>query len=186
MNASVRHIIAYAVFAITMTMTTSLHAQELSALKEHDIDQLIDVSAEQVDVLEQENVAVFKGAVQVVQGALNLTTDQLRVYYGRTGEDDEGLIILRLDAQGAVKLTSPSEIVDSQWGIYDVENEVITLGGTVKMARGETRLNGERMVLNLRTGKSTLDGGASEDNGERVRGRFAIPKKDGKPSDTNG
>ena len=51
----------------------------------------------------------------------------------------------------------------------------------VKMARGETRLNGERMVLNLRTGKSTLDGGASQDNNERVRGRFTVPKKETPP-----
>lgn len=157
------------------------HAQQLSALKEHDVDQLIDVSAERVQVEEQENLAIFSGDVQVVQGNLNMIADQLRVYYGRTGENDEGLTILRLDAQGAVKLTSPSETVDSQWGIYDVENEVVTLGGTVKMTRGETLLNGERMVLNLRTGQSTLDGGTAEQQNERVRGRFTVPQKTDTP-----
>ncbi|MGD8325447.1 MAG: LptA/OstA family protein [Sphingomonadales bacterium] len=167
-----------------MFFSSAAQAQQLSALKEHDVDQLIDVSAERVQVEERENLAVFSGDVQVVQGKLNLIANELRVYYGRTGENGDGLTILRLDAQGAVRLTSPSEVVDSQWGIYDVENEVITMGGTVKMARGDTKLNGERMVLNLRTGQSTLDGGTSTEQNERVRGRFTVPKKS--ESDSNG
>lgn len=157
------------------------HAQQLSALKDHDAGQFIDIDAERVDVQEQQDLAIFTGNVRVVQGDLKLNTNELRVYYARVGEDGEGLTILRLDAQGEVRLTSPSEIVDSQWGIYDVENEVVTLGGTVKMARGDTRLNGERMMLNLRTGQSTLDGGTGDEEKERVRGRFTVPQKTNTP-----
>lgn len=170
---------AYVIFsalALAFVGTLPTSAQQLSALKGHDSNQQIDVSADHLELREKENLAIFSGAVRVVQGDLILIANQLRVFYGNQGEGSSDLSILRLDAEGEVKLTSPSEVVDSHWGVYDVEEEVITLGGTVSMQRGDTRLNGERLVLNLRSGQSTLDGGASSE-GERVRGRFTVPQK---------
>ncbi|MFZ5610004.1 MAG: LptA/OstA family protein [Pseudomonadota bacterium] len=158
--------------------------QQVSALKSHNAEGPIDIDADRVEVQERANVAIFAGDVRAVQGDLRLNADQLRVYYDRGDETGNQLQILRLDAQGGVTLASPSETVVSQWGVYDVEKEVITLGGRVEMLRGDAQLTGDRLELNLRTGLTTLDG-AEGAVPERVRGRFTVPKKDEqKPEDS--
>jgi lipopolysaccharide export system protein LptA len=86
----------------------------------------------------------------------------------------------RMDASGGVTLNSPTETARSQFGIYDLRTRLVTMIGDVvltKQGQGETR--GNRMVLNMNTGFSTLDGGAVGGRaGGRVTGRFTPPKHD--------
>jgi lipopolysaccharide export system protein LptA len=85
---------------------------------------------------------------------------------------------LRADALGAVRLTSLNETATAAWGIYDVEEEQITLGGDVVLTRGPDTIRGQRLVVNLKTGVTTMDGAASSSQpGEpgRVRARFSAP-----------
>jgi len=148
---------------------------QLSALKAHNVDQPIDITADRVEVQERANTVIFEGAVKVLQGDMQLTSNRLRVYYEHDKAADT-LTIKRLDANGAVSLRSPSEQVDGDWGIYDVERRIVTVGGDVRLRRGDTRINGDRLELNLVSGLTKLDGAPGADNG-RVQGRFTVPKK---------
>lgn len=147
-------------------------AQDVSALRQHDVNQPIDIAADRVEVREKANEALFEGAVQVRQGDMTLEAKSLTVFYSR-GEDD-GLTILRLDAEGDVVMRSKTETASGAWGIYDVESRLITLGGDVQLTRGQSRIWGDRLELNLETGLTTLDGTSRRE--ERVKGRFEVPK----------
>lgn len=158
-----------------LASTLPAAAQTLSALKNHNIDQPIEWEAERSELLGREDVALFIGDVHVTQGTLELTSDRLHVFYSLVeGQTDPS--VERLDVTGNVTIVSPSERATSQWAVYDIPKRVITLGGGVKLNRGETRLEGDRLEIDLVSGVTKLDGEAAGEDGPRVRGRFILPE----------
>ncbi|NVJ97337.1 MAG: lipopolysaccharide transport periplasmic protein LptA [Alphaproteobacteria bacterium] len=144
-----------------------------SVLKSHDTYQPLDISAERLEMKQKEGRAIFRGAVNVKQGHMTLTADTLTVFY-ETKEGFEKPNIDRLDAQGNVTLKSDTETLSGDWGVYDVNRRLVTLGGSVIFAQGENTLRGERLEFDLVSGLAKLDGQASQDG--RVRGTFNVPK----------
>lgn len=153
-------------------------AQPISALKDHDVDRPIEIAAQRLEVKDREDLALFIGDVIAEQGDLTMRADELTVFYTL---EDAGAdpTIRRLDATGTVALASPSERATASWGVYDVERRIITLGGGVRLVRGETELAGDRLEIDLATGVTKLDGTPALGEEGRVRGRFALPENDG-------
>jgi len=154
-------------------------ADSISALKNHDTKQPVDIDAQRIEVRDKQNMALFQGEVKVRQGDMQLDAARVRVFYDR-GKGDR-LNLLRVDAEGGVQLTSPSERVSAAYGIYDVEERQLTMLGNVSLIKGESRVSGQRLELNLESGVTTLDGGApgtvrSTASG-RVSGRFVVPDR---------
>ncbi len=148
---------------------------EISALKDHDTNQFIDISADRSEVRQKENTALLIGNVIATQGDLIFKADEVTAYYtsadGATNPD-----LSRLDAKGRVNLTSPSETASSEWGIYDVKKRLITLGGNVQLKRGTTVIDADRMEMDLVSGITKFDGVKGGDKG-RVKARFTAPEK---------
>lgn len=146
----------------------------------HRVSQPIEVTADRLDVQQEQNVATFSGNVEAIQGSLTLNAEAIKVYYrdpaSSEPSDPEALVISRIDASGNVTLTLPNESVQGSWAIYDVDRELITVGGQVKLTRGETILSGERLELDLTTGRSTLVSSNIDDESQRVRGVFSPPE----------
>ena len=153
---------------------TNSQSQEISILQNHNIEQAIDIAADSLEVHQSENLAIFKGSVVVKQGELNMTANDLSVFYDNSLEGLDPTIA-RIDATGEVKITSSTERAEGDWGVYDVKGRLITMGGSVVLQRGENVIVGERLELDLVTGITKMDGeGQSND---RVTGKFRIPKK---------
>lgn len=177
---------APALIALAAPAAAQQSAAPISALRNHDADAPIDVDADRIEVRDADAQALFSGSVKVRQGDLGLDANQIRVFYRRAGSED--LTVLRLDAEGAVRLTSPSERASSRFGVYDVEERQLTMVGDVVLNRGDSVLRGQRLTIDLESGRSTLEGGArpggdarSEAPGAagRVSGRFVVPEKAG-------
>lgn len=174
-----RHLIMGTFLAMAFVAGLSVAmAQEISALKDHDTDRPIDITADRLEVKQKQNQAVFKGAVEAVQGDLKLTSAELVVYY-ETTDGATNPTISRLDATGGVALNSPSETAQGNWGVYDVERRLVTLGGAVMLSRGDTVITGERLELDLESGITKIDGAPATDGDEanRVKGTFTLPEK---------
>ena len=155
---------------------------QTSALKGHNTDAPIDFDAARIEVRDKDNQALLSGDVKIRQADMTLDADNVKIFYLRpkTGEPS----VKRLDAQGNVRLNSPSEKASGRYGIYDVEQKQITLIGDVVLNRGESQLRGQRLAIDLDTGRSTLDGAASGGgkpgapaSGGRVSGRFVVPPR---------
>lgn len=150
-----------------------------SALKGHDTNAPIDIDAQRIEVRDLENIAIFSGAVKVKQQDMNLAAAELRVFYekGPGGSPT----ILRIDAKGGFSLVSPSERAKSSYGVYDVEQRQLTMIGDVVLNRGDSVLRGQRLAIDLDSGRSTLDGASSGGAASsRVTGRFVVPPRPGK------
>lgn len=151
-----------------------------SALRGHDTQAPIDVDAARIEVRDADSQAIFTGDVKVRQAQMRLDADSIRVFYERAAGDS--LAIRRLDAQGNVRLTSPSERATGRYGIYDVDRRQVTMIGDVVLVRGDNVLRGQRLAIDLGSGRSTLDGaGAAGQPGGRVTGRFVVPPRGNQP-----
>ncbi len=163
--------------AFTFSVAGTLAAQEVSVLKGHETEKPIDIVAERLEVRDRENIAIFTGNVEANQGDLNFKADRITVYY-KTVEGVTNPTVERLDVAGNVKLESPSEYAEADWGVYDVQQRLVTLGGAVMLRRGGTVIRGQRIELDLRTGITKFDSSGSppqDPDGGRVRGQFTLP-----------
>lgn len=147
-----------------------------SVLKQHDTRQPLDISAERLEMQQKQGRAIFSGAVQVTQGKLTLRSDNMTVFYALE-DDKRDPAISRLDAEGAFRLTSETETLSGDWGIYDVDRQLVTVGGDVSFTQGTTELKGSRLEFDLVSGTAKLDGEATEQTDGRVRGSFTVPSK---------
>lgn len=163
--------------------------------KKRDQRTPIEVSADALEVLQEENKAIFSGHVVAVQGDLRLTAESMTVYYNPNAKSEQGKkeksennAIKKIDALGGVFLATPEETASGTHGVYDVENEEIRLTGKVVLTRGKNTLEGESLVYNFATGKSKLTSAATAtgadkaktEKGQRVRAVF-IPEESSKP-----
>ncbi|MDP7344035.1 MAG: lipopolysaccharide transport periplasmic protein LptA [Alphaproteobacteria bacterium] len=144
---------------------------------DHDSDAPIEITADTLEVRQSENLAIFRGDVDAIQGDMLLRADTLIVHYrdNEAAPDQPG--ISRIDAEGNVFVSSPNETAQGARGIYDVDNKKIWLTGQVVLTQGENIIQGEQLELDLVTGKSkVLSAESGDGKRERVRGLF-VPKK---------
>ncbi|WP_262693504.1 LptA/OstA family protein [Kordiimonas aquimaris] len=164
----------FAVFSIALAFNTTAVAQ--SILKDHDTRQPLDISAERLEMQQKQGRAIFSGAVQVTQGKLLLRSDTITVFY-KLDSGDTNPAISRLDAQGKFSVTSETETLTGDWGIYDVDRQLITVGGDVSFDQGGSELKGSRLEFDLVSGLAKLDGQDAGGANGRVRGSFSVPAK---------
>jgi lipopolysaccharide export system protein LptA len=154
-------------------------------------EEPIEIVSDALEVLQTENKAIFTGNVIAVQGKITMKADKMIVFYrdeGKTPEtepaapsaEEAGAIgkgIYRIESEGNVFFTSPTETAQGDKAIYTVDDDTIDLKGRVLLTRGNNVLKGTTLVYNLKTGRSVLTGQAISQGGTgRVRGLF-IPEE---------
>lgn len=170
-------------------------------------DKPIEISSDKLDVLQNEHKAIFTGNVIAVQGTTNMRAAQMTVFYRDGGKakppaaDDAkaqaaptppagaGQGIYRIEAEGSVVFTTPSETAIGDKAIYNVDTDTIDLvGSNVTLTRGQNILKGTKLNYNMATSRSVLTGGAGgtadvtgSGKPARVHGLF-VPKSDSKPA----
>jgi lipopolysaccharide export system protein LptA len=162
-------------------LSPALGQDAASALRGHNANAPVDVAADRIEVQDRADRAIFSGNVEVRQASLQLNAARLTVAYSSAG----GIQIQRIDASGGVTLRSPSETARSQFAIYDIDRRLITMLGGVTLVRGDSRVQGGRLVLDLDTGRAVMDGGAGAPVAPgtetaptgRVTGRFTVPQR---------
>lgn len=165
--------------SIGAALTVSLAAMGTAALGQdaadpfgsfqHDNTQPIEITADSLEVRDNESRAIFAGEVIAGQGDLRLTADTVSVWYIRDGGGGDTGAIERLRAEGDVFLSSGSETATGAWAEYAVVDAVVTMGGGVTLAQGENAISGERLQIDLNSGIGSIDGGR---DGGRVRTVF--------------
>lgn len=145
-----------------------------------DSNQPIEITADSLEVEQANQLAIFEGNVQVVQGNIRMRAAKLVVHYADKSQSKNGepANIRQIDAMGDVFLSSPRETAQGNKGVYDVTNKQIDLQGNVVLTQGKNVLRGNKLTLDLITGKSRVDGGGTTGGSTgRVKGIFVPEKK---------
>ncbi|MBU3992225.1 MAG: OstA family protein [Alphaproteobacteria bacterium] len=149
-------------------------------------DAPVNYAANRIELQDKQKRVILSGNVDINQGDLRIRAARTTVAY----IDNGGVKIQRIDATGGVIVTRGSEAARGDVAIYDFNRRVITMVGNVALLRGSDNLKGGRLVIDLASGVSSVDGrGAgsssavgqpvgSTTGGGRVSGSFTVPKRD--------
>lgn len=174
---------AFAVTALALLSVGKGDAAYAQALANHDSNAPVSVSASSIEAQDRSDRVLISGDVRVTQAGLTLTAQRMTVAYSRSG----GTEINRIDATGGVTVAKGNESARGNVAIYDLDRRIITLVGNVELRQAGNNLNGGRLVLDLNSGRATVDGRGSGrgpdgapiagSEGGRVTGTFTVPKR---------
>lgn len=156
---------------------------QAQALANHNSNAPVDFDAGSIEVQDRADRVVLAGGVTVTQAGLTVKAPRMTVAYTRSGGTD----VNRLDATGGVTVNKGDETAKGNVAIYDLDKRLITMVGNVQLNQGGNHLTGGRLVIDLNSGRATVDGrGAARGpdgnpiaggtNG-RVTGTFSVPQR---------
>lgn len=166
----------------TATVVAMAGIGTLAQVAGHNSNAPVNYAADRIELQDRQNRVVLSGNVDITQAGLRLQAARTQVNYTDAGS----LRIQRITATGGVTVTRGNERAAGQVAVYDFNRRVITLAGNVRLNRGSDTLNGGRLVIDLKTGVSSVDGranGSSSVTGTvsgsgsgRVSGSFSVPQ----------
>lgn len=152
------------------------------AIAGHDSDAPVNYAADRIELQDKQNRVLLSGNVRIDQAGLQLNAARTLVDYTNSGS----LRIQRIMATGGVTVARGNESARGDVAVYDFNRRIITMAGDVRLNRGGDTLSGGRLVIDLRSGVSSVDGRTSGSSGvtgardgesaERVTGTFSVPK----------
>jgi lipopolysaccharide export system protein LptA len=146
-------------------------------LRSHNSNAPVNFSADRIEVQDRADRVVVSGNVHVTQGPLTLDAARMTVAYS----NGDGIEINRINAAGDVRVTSGNSLARGDTAIYDLNSRIITMVGSVVLQQNGNRVSGNRLVIDLASGRSAVDGRASAPGGGggggRVTGTFTVPER---------
>lgn len=151
----------------------------------HNSNAPVNFTADRIEVQDRADRVVVSGNVEVTQAGMTLNAARMTVAYrNQPGGGTGGVEIDRIDASGNVVVTKADQTARGNVAIYDLNSKLITMLGNVTLTQGANRLTGGRLVMDLGSGRSTVDGrasggvpGAATSPGGRVSGTFTVPQR---------
>ena len=170
-------------FVLTCTAFAGiqLHAQAIAG---HNSNAPVNYAADRIELQDKQNRVILSGNVDVTQAGLRVRSSRMLVSYSDAGS----LKIQQITATGGVSVTRGNESATGDLAVYDFNRRIITMAGNVRLRRGGDTLNGGRLVIDLASGVSSVDGSAagsssvtgevpvSGNKGGRVTGSFSVPQ----------
>lgn len=163
-------------FVAATPLFMTMGGAQAQLLRGHDSNAPVNFAADRIEVQDRADRVVVAGNVHVTQAGLSLDAARMTVAYRNAGDIE----IDRIDASGDVRVARGNERARGDIAIYDLNRRVITILGNVQLEQGANRLSGGRLVMDLASGRSTVDGraaGGVGQGGGRVTGTFTVPDR---------
>jgi lipopolysaccharide export system protein LptA len=166
---------------------TLVAAGPASAQLAQNSDAPVDISADQLEVVNTQCLATYRGAAEAMQDTARLRAEVLKVFYktrqaptgpqtsaaqaaGATGamggKCDSQLD--RMEAIGSVYYVTPQQRVRGDSAVYEAGSDTLTLTGDVIAIQGQNVLRGSKLVIRISTGDAQMQSGG-KGKGGRVR-----------------
>lgn len=135
-------------------------------------DQPIQIESDKLEVQQEQNLAIFTGNVNVVQGATLMKAGKMTVYYVKGGGSATtgSANIDHLEVDGKVYIKTETQVATGDRGTFDMKSQVFTLSGQkVVLSEGSNVLVGCKLTVQMNTGLAQVDGcGGGGGSGGRV------------------
>ncbi|MFC7054333.1 LptA/OstA family protein [Hansschlegelia quercus] len=152
-------------------------------------DEPTNIEADNLEVRDQQQAAIFTGNVLMTQGVSTLKSRKLTIYYynksdrpaaaapvkqgetkapGAAATPESGREIKRMEAEGDVVVTQNDQKATGQRGVFDTQANTAELFGGVVVSQNDNVIRGDRLHVDLTTQTSRVESGAAG----RVQGIF--------------
>jgi lipopolysaccharide export system protein LptA len=141
-------------------------------------DAPVDVTADELEVINASCQANWKGSAEALQDTARLRADVLKIYY-KPGAPQKGTTgpscgpVDRMEALGNVYYVTPQQKVHGDNATYEATSDTITITGDVVAVQGANVLRGQTLVIRVKDGQAQMLAPAKGRNKPgRVRGVF--------------
>jgi lipopolysaccharide export system protein LptA len=168
-------------------------------------DQPVRIQSDGLVVRDKDKMATFSGNVHVTQGDTEMRSKVLVVFYvdsskpgaspatamktaqpGAPAGSGDQQQIRRIEATGGVLVTQKEQNAAGDTGVFDMQSNTVTLNGNVVVTHGKDVVRGQRLVVDLGTGVSRIDGGRVDALfGSAPNGDINLPGPAPRPSRAN-
>lgn len=140
-------------------------------------DQPVHIEADLLEVMDDRKFALFSGNVVAWQDKFEMISKELKINYvgGVTPQprNGEAGAIKSIEATGRVAIATPdNQRATSDTAHIDAVTRIVTIGGNVVLSQGGNVMRGDKLVIDLNTGRSRFDATATaegEKKGKRPR-----------------
>jgi len=136
--------------------------------QKRDKDQPIEITAQRLEVLQQQRQSIFTGDVVAIQGDMTLHADKLIISL-QESEDQ----IDQLEAIGGVRVIQLDRVATADKAVFKQELEVVILTGHAVVTEGKNTVSGDKITLFMQENRVVIKG--SEKN--RVKAVIVPEKK---------
>ena len=178
---------------ITLAALALFCAQPAAAQLAAKSDSPVDITADELEVVQGQCLSVWKGSAEALQDTSRLRADVLKAYFEPKPKDAAAAApapaaggaapstsacgaLIRMEANGSVYYVTPEQRVRANAAVYEASSDNITMTGDVVAVNGQNVLRGDKMVFNQKTGQGVVQGGGKGGK-NRPRGVF-YPKQD--------
>jgi lipopolysaccharide export system protein LptA len=144
----------------------------------------IDMSADQLELVDADHTALWSGAVEAIQGQNRMRADRVKLFFsgkaraggattsaGAPGKNWGD--VQRMEAEGDVFFVSPQQRARGDHAVYDLNTGDLVMTGDVIVAQGESVVKGDKLIIEVKTGHATMVSAAQGRGAQgRVRGVF--------------
>jgi lipopolysaccharide transport protein LptA len=139
-------------------------ALQPSLINPADAKKPIYVEARSLEVDDKKQLATFRENVSATQGDFNIKSQALEVAYAQPGPGPKTANaggapagdVRNIVARGKVLVTSKEQNASSDKAVFDVKAQTVTLTENVVVTQGKNIIKGDRLVIDVTTGKSTF------------------------------
>jgi len=131
-------------------------------------DEQVNVSADDLEILDAERMAIFSGNVVVVQGTMEMRAPRLVAVYGEGGPSD---LVNFTASGGRVEMDFEGQHTVSDEAFYDFEARILTLSGNVEVTGQGSTVVADQLIVDTRAATSRFSGGPEGGDG-RVNAIF--------------
>ena len=114
---------------------------------------MIDIESDRLDVDTQKGVAVFTGDAKAVQRDIVVQCEMLTLKF-----DDASKKVNTLIAEKDVNIRWQDKEATCDRAVYRLDEESLDLAGNVLVTRGEERLSGQRVTVDMKTNRQSVEG----------------------------
>ncbi|MBN2759176.1 MAG: lipopolysaccharide transport periplasmic protein LptA [Rhodobacteraceae bacterium] len=116
--------------------------------------QPVEVRSDSLQVDNSTGQTTFSGNAVLGQGDMRLAAQTITVIY----TPGNSARIRRLEASGGVTLVTAVEAAEAASAVYDIDAGTVLMSGSVILTQGPNVLSGDRLTVNLRNGRGSLEG----------------------------
>jgi lipopolysaccharide export system protein LptA len=113
----------------------------------------IDIKSDALDLDYKGNIVTFRGHVHATQADATLTSDTLRVAYGKDFHEVKEMV-----ANSNVRMSQGTRWATGDHAVLDQAKHTVTLTGSPVVHDGEDQVTGSKITVHLDTGKSEVEG----------------------------
>lgn len=115
---------------------------------------MIEVEADKLDVYRTKGEAFFQGNVKARRTDMRLRSKTMRLFYDNTTRK-----VKQLTATGDVFIDWQDKQATCQQAVYQFLEKRMILTGDVVIVRGEERITGQRVVMDMASDHQVVEGG---------------------------